>query len=74
MPELIVAEALRAVLEAGWKLFVDLKLVSPSFSVRAAVNRYINARLAAVSTYNVATPEATLARATRYCRSGTCTH
>ena len=87
MPELIVAEALRAVLEAGrhlpvvqarpaehhvrkflahrvvdralpgWELFLDLKLVSPSFSVREAVNRYIDAGLAAVSTYtNVATP------------------
>ena len=58
----------------GWKLLGDLKVVSPSFSVRAAVNRYINARLAAVSTYNMTTPEATLARAIRYCASGACTH
>ena len=59
----------------GWKLVLDLKLVSPSFSVREVVNHYIDAGIAAVSTYtNVATPEATLAHATRSCGSGTSTH
>ena len=46
----------------GWRLFLDLKLVSPSFSVREAVNGYIDAGVAAVSTYTyMATSEAALA-------------